>query len=178
MGPSYDVPHMLLTFGVAASTSDDSAGPTYHVTADYVPRGPTVLGGDPQYLDRYYGDAGVQASWHTAHQSGVPLSPPPEFELRLLASPVRLSVTGVRSSEVAEALVRNHAERFLGWIREAAPVPPRSRGSYNLRDDKLRQFFYRGQMRKQVQALGEELGSRVAAANTGPTAEAYVGGGS
>jgi hypothetical protein len=43
MGPSYDIPHMLLTFGCNAD------GSTYHVSADYVPCGANVMGSDPQH---------------------------------------------------------------------------------------------------------------------------------
>jgi hypothetical protein len=48
----------------------------------------------------------------------------------------------------------------------------------NLRDDKLRQFFYRGELNKNIKEFGDSLGPTIAAVNTGPTAEAYVGGGS
>jgi hypothetical protein len=68
--------------------------------------------------------------------------------------------------------------RFLTWLDAAQPIPARLRGSFNMRDDKLRQFFYRGQVQKQVKLLGDGLGQTVAVVNTGPTAEAYVGGGS
>ena len=64
------------------------------------------------------------------------------------------------------------------WVDEAQPIPARSRGSMNLRDDKLRQYFYRGEVTRCVKELGDDLGSVVAAGNTGPTAESYVGGGS
>jgi outer membrane protein TolC len=89
-------------------------------------------------------------------------------------------VTGLTAAQ-AEQIVVAHADRFLGWVATAAaaqPIAARLRGSFNLRDDKLRQFYYRGQVGKQVAALGPDLGMTVAAVNTGPTAEAYVGGGS
>lgn len=169
MGPSYDVPHMLLTFGQAGASD-------YHITADYVPRGATVMGGDPQYLEAYFG-APVQAAWNSAYQAGMALPPTPEFDLRLLDSPVKLSVTGLSASQ-AETLSRDHLNRFLTFVDAAQPIAARLRGSFNLRDDKLRQFYYKGQLAKQVASLGPELGPTVAAVVTGPTAEAYVGGGS
>ena len=173
MGPSYDVPHLLLSFG------ENSAGSgSYHITADYVPRGATVMGGDPQYLDQYYGDD-VRAAWTAVHQTSVPLPPELEFESRLLDSPARLSASGLRADQ-ASNVARTHVDRFLTWISVAQPIPARLRGSFNMRDDKLRQFYYRGQVQKQVRLLGNDngLGQLVAAVNTGPTAEAYVGGGS
>lgn len=168
MGPSYDVPHMLITFG------EDKDG-LYHVTADYVPRGATVMGGDPQYLERYYGPD-VQSAWQQAYQSATALPPVMEFDTRLLQSPAYMSVTGLSASQ-AEELIRVHIRRFLSFVETAEPIPARLRGSFNMRDDKLRQFFFRGQVKHQVASLGD-LGQTVAAGNTGPTAEAYVGGGS
>ncbi|GKY98226.1 hypothetical protein MPSEU_000780300 [Mayamaea pseudoterrestris] len=168
MGPSYDVPHCLLTFG--------SGSNGYHVTADYVPRGPNVMGADPQYLQTYYNE-NVQAAWKQAHASGQALSPPIEFEHRLLHSPARFAVGGLDAS-TAERLACDHVNRFLAWIESAPQIPARSRGSFNMRDDKLRQFYFRAQLQEQVNALGDDLGRTVAAVNTGPTAEAYVGGGS
>jgi hypothetical protein len=169
MGPSYDIPHCLLTFG-------EGENGLYHVTADYVPRGATVMGGDPQYMERYYG-GDVQSAWTAAYQQGVALPPEMEFESRLLDSPARISVTGL-SQQQAQDLAINHVNRFLSWVDAAQPIPARLRGSFNMRDDKLRQFYYRGQVQKQLQQLGDGLGQTVAIANTGPTAEAYVGGGS
>lgn len=75
-------------------------------------------------------------------------------------------------------LVQGHVDRLLSWLDQAQPIAARLRGSFNLRDDKLRQYYFRGQMQEQVALLGADLGKVVAAANTGPTAEAYVGGGS
>jgi hypothetical protein len=169
MGPSYDVPHCLIEFGQAADGS-------YHVTLDYVARGATVMGGDPQYLQQYYGDD-VQGAWTFAHTIGAPLPPEPAFEARLLDSPARISVTGLSATDAGN-MARTHVSRYLSWLDTAQPIPARLRGSFNMRDDKLRQFFYRGQVQKQVRLLGEGLGQTVAAVNTGPTTEAYVGGGS
>ena len=59
MGPSYDIPHMLLTFGGNAD------GSTYHVSADYVPRGANVMGSDPQYMQAYYNEQ-VRDAWTAA----------------------------------------------------------------------------------------------------------------
>jgi hypothetical protein len=169
MGPSYDVPHLLVTFGL-------DQGNLYHVTADYVPRGAIVMGSDPQYLQAFY-DETVQQAWTDASAAGQALGPAPEFELRLLDSPAKIAVTGLTAAS-AEAIVVAHVDRFLAWVEQAQQVPARLRGSFNMRDDKIRQYYYRGQVAKQAAALGGDLGMTVAAVNTGPTAEAYVGGGS
>jgi hypothetical protein len=68
--------------------------------------------------------------------------------------------------------------RFLSWVEKAQPIMARTRGSFNLRDDKLRQYYFKGEVAKNMARLGNDLGVKVGAANTGPTAEAYVGGGS
>uniref|UniRef100_A0A7S1G3L1 Uncharacterized protein n=1 Tax=Corethron hystrix TaxID=216773 RepID=A0A7S1G3L1_9STRA len=173
MGPSYDVPHLLLTFG-------EQADGGCAVTADYIVRGSTPIGGDPQYVEVYYGgEDGAVGAWTAAFglEGAVPLPPPAEFETRLIASPACLAVGGIEKSE-AEAIAKAHVERWLGWVESSQPVMARLRGSFNLRDDKLRQYFFRGQLSKNCKLYGEDLGRTVAAVNTGPTAEAYVGGGS
>jgi hypothetical protein len=172
MGPSYDIPHMMLTFGKNA----DADGGTYHVSADYVPRGANTMGSDPQYMQAYYNEQ-VLGAWTAAAAAGQPLPPAAQFELRLLDSPAKIAVTGLTAAQ-AQDIASAHTDRFLGWVSASQPVAARLRGSFNLRDDKLRQFYYRGQVGKQVAALGQDLGMTVAAVNTGPTAEAYVGGGS
>lgn len=172
MGPSYDVPHMLLTFGEQAGSGK------YAVTADYVTRGDTPIGSDPRYIENYYGED-VLSAWSSAYAlEGVSELPSPSsFDTRLLHSPVRVSLGGLEKAD-AESFVTAHADRFLGWLDEAEPIPARSRGSMNLRDDKLRQYFFRGEVQTAMAAFGGDLGLTVGAVNTGPTAEAYVGGGS
>jgi len=171
MGPSYDVPNMLLTFGQRPDG-------TYAVTADYVIRGATPIGSDPQMMEAYYVPTTIDA-WNRAFSSpgACPLGPPLSFDTRLLDSPGKISVCNIGLAD-ADAVVKGHVDTFLGWLEGAQQVPARSRGSFNLRDDKLRQFFYKGQLSKSIAEFGPELGPVVAAVNTGPTAEAYVGGGS
>jgi len=169
MGPSYDVPNMLLTFG------EESNG-KYSVVADYVVRGSIPIGSDPPYLESYYGDD-VRTAWTKAYSLGQPLPPTMEFESRMLDSPAKIAVGGLTKAD-ADSIAQEHLDRFLVWVDGASTIPARSRGSMNMRDDKIRQFFYRGQVRKQVQEFGPGLGPTIAAVNTGPTAEAYVGGGS
>ena len=169
MGPSYDVPHMLLSFG-------EEANGQYSVVADYVARGSTPMGSDPPYIESFYGED-VTSAWTKAYQLGKPLAPSASFESRLLDSPARIAVGGLTKPQ-ADAIVKEHLDRFFVWVDGAKPIPARSRGSMNLRDDKLRQFFYRGQVQLCVSEFGPGLGPTIAAVNTGPTAEAYVGGGS
>lgn len=171
MGPSYKIPNMMLTFG---KQNDGS----HYVCADYVTRGPDPLDIDPRYMEDFYGP-GVIAQWDEANTrpGATSLAPSTEFMERLLYSPGRIAVGGL-SYEDAAGIASRHVSTFLGWIDTAEPIPARLRGSFNMRDDKLRQFFYRAEVVKRCNALGPDMGMTVAAVNTGPTAEAYVGGGS
>lgn len=179
MGPSYDVPHMLLTFGQTVAHGPTSSLTTYSLSADYVTRGATPFGSDPQVLDNYYSKEVIQA-WSKAYSlpGACPLAPQEEFSSRILNSPVRMALHNIASIHDVNALVHGHVDRFLSWITTAQPIMARARGSFNLRDDKLRQFYFKGEVAKNVASLGDKLGFKVGAANTGPTAEAYVGGGS
>lgn len=171
MGPSFEVPHMLLTFG-------EQSNGRYSVTADYVVRGSTPIGSDPQYLQTFYGED-ITRGWTAAHSvpGAMDLPSSPYFESRLLQSPAKISLGNLDYAN-AEAIATVHLDRFLSWLDGAQPILARNRGSFNLRDDKLRQFFYRAELMKNVDEFGDGLGQIVGAVNTGPTAEAYVGGGS
>jgi hypothetical protein len=156
---------MLLTFGC----NDD--GSTYHISTDYVPRGANVMGSDPQYMQASNNEQVLDARTAAA-AAGTPLPPAVQVELRVIDSPAKIAVTGLTAAQ-AEAIAVAQTDRFLGWVAAAAqPIAARLRGSFNLHDD------YRGQVGKQVAALRQDLGMTVAAVNTAPTAEAYVGGGS
>ena len=156
-GPSYDFPHCLLRI----SENEDDA--TFSVESDYVPRGPTPIGSDPQMIDKFYS--------HSVPQSvGSFLATPPSFSARILQSPMRMGLTSLSFAQ-AEELAKGHIERWLGWVNTSEQIPARSRGAFNARDDKLRQFAFQSWIEK-----GEDRA--IAAGNTGPIAEAYVGGGS
>ena len=62
--------------------------------------------------------------------------------------------------------------------QDCQPIAARLRGGFNARDDKLRQYFYRGKVEEYTALFGEEEGRTMAAISTGPISEAYVGGGS
>jgi hypothetical protein len=130
-------------------------------------------------VDNYYGTEVVQA-WSKAYSlpGACPLTPQAEFSSRILTSPVHIAVHQITSLQDVNAIVHGHVDRFLSWVNTAQPIMARARGSFNLRDDKLRQFYFKGQVTKNIALLGENLGFKVGAATTGPTAEAYVGGGS
>jgi hypothetical protein len=134
----------------------------YHVIADYVPRGANVMmGSDPQCIQAYYNDQG-KGAWTAAYAAaGSQVLPPTaEFDLRLIDSPVKIAVTGLLTQQQAQDTASAHADLFWSWVSSAQPVAARLRGSFNLRDDKLRQFYYRGQAAKQVAAVWDKTWAR------------------
>lgn len=168
--PSYDVPSALLTI------TQNDGGDTFCIDADLVARGSTPIGSDPQMLEAYYSDlAWLDKAY--AIEGSSPLPPLESFNRRILTSPFRLGLSNL-SFEDVERLSSDHIDRFLGFLSAAQPIPARLRGSFNARDDKLRQYFFRGELERYTKAYGEEEGKVLAAVSTGPISEAYVGGGS
>ncbi|GMH90301.1 hypothetical protein TrVE_jg4800 [Triparma verrucosa] len=171
MGPSYDVPHSLLRI-------EEYEGDKFNVMCDMVPRGATPIGSDPSQLEKYYGDDRIQ--WHKGASKlagAVQLPASSSFYKRVVSSPMLLQIGGLEFED-AERLATEHQDFFVASASAAQQIPARLRGSFNLRDDKIRQFFYRGEVEENVEEFGADLGSVIAAAQTGPVAEAYVGGGS
>ncbi len=164
-GPSYDVPHSLLTMSV----DDDGS---CSIACDYVVRGPTPIGSDPQMIEQYYSFSGPVLSG-----GGKSLEPASSFSTRLLYSPVRISLKGL-SPEDLTVVAENHVDRWVSWVGGAGQIAARSRGAFNARDDKLRKYFYEGEVERLVAEFGEDTGRMIAACHTGPISEAYVGGGS
>lgn len=171
MGPSFDTPNIVLTFGNTANNE-------YYIVADTIPRGATPLGSDPQYMEQYFSSQSI-ASWtkHYTTPNLFALPPPSPFNLRLLASPNRIALINLQESDATQIL-NEKVNTFCGWLDGATPIAARSRGSFNMRDDKLRQFYYQGITELMVGEFGEEMGRSLGASYTGPVAEAYVGGGS
>jgi hypothetical protein len=167
MGPGYMVPHMLLCLG---STSVD----TYFLKTDYFPRGPTPFGSDQNYLDLYY-NTEVFALQKSINSS--PLPPSTSFAARLVQSPAYSAITGLSLTDL-ETAATQHVDRWLQWMAAAKTVEARQRGAINSRDDKLRQFYFRGKLESFQQSYGAQTSKAMAAAFTGPLAEAYIGGGS
>ncbi|GMI36167.1 hypothetical protein TrCOL_g3776 [Triparma columacea] len=168
MGPSNDIPNSLLSFG------EDEDG-TFSLTCDMVTRGSTPIGSDPQMIEKYYAPAMAWAS--AASSQGKPLPPPTSFNSRVVSSPLRVSVGGL-SFENVETLANEHVDRWCSYVEDCQPIAARLRGGFNARDDKLRQYFYRGKVEEYTALFGEEEGRTMAAISTGPISEAYVGGGS
>lgn len=171
MGPAYNVPHMLLTI-----TSDSQDVMT--VFADYVVRGPTPIGTDNTIVETYYGKEVVAWYDKAVSSSGAVVLPPPfSFSARLLRSPVALSVGGLTAKD-ATNIANEHVTRWINWVAAATQVEARQRGAMNGRDDKLRQFAFRAALAESSKIVTNSFATTLAAASTGPIAEAYVGGGS
>ena len=99
------------------------------------------------------------------------------FNHRLLHSPIYFSGNTL-PLELVSSLATAHADRWLDYMSAAKPLEARQKAGYNSRDDKLRQFAFAANWNEYSAKFGKETGRRLAAAFTGPLAEAYVGGGS
>lgn len=170
-GPAYSVPHMLLKIS--------NSGSEISLHADYVVRGPNAFGSDQSVIENYYGNE-VLDWYDSAAAKGKVLAPPASFSGRLLRSPLALSVGGLNEDD-AVSIATAHVTRWLGWIADkegkGKQIDARLRGGMNSRDDKLRQYMFRSNVADLTKTLGA-VGGSLAAAWTGPIAEAYVGGGS
>lgn len=173
MGPGFMVPHMMLTVSSNSVTGKAS------IVADYIPRGPSPIGSDSTYTERYFSSGEVLSWYDSAMQvpGAVQGQISPSFSGRLLRSPVHLSITGIDMSD-ASNIASQHVTRWLKWLNEATQVESRQRGAINVRDDKLRQYAYRASVTDASALVGNEFGKTLGASWTGPVSEAYVGGGS
>lgn len=171
MGPAYNCPHMLLSIGRDPSLSGSS------IRADYLPRGPIPLGSDQTAMEMYFGSDVMQWYDSAVKASNYHFLPPSSsFYGRLLRSPVELAVYGLDDASVA-AIATEHVERWISYVLDAQQNEARSRGAINTRDDKQRMFAYRAELSEATSWVGADFGPSLAAARTGPVAEAYVGGG-
>lgn len=169
-GPNQLVPNLLISL-----SSDDKAGVC--IDCDFLQRGPTPLGSDFTYLETYYGKETIE--WYDRSVSlpgAIVNAPPPSFHRRLIRSPVALSLKGL-SMKDAEVVAESAVSMWLAWLASAQPVEARQKGAINGRDDKLRMFAYRAALFDAIKMVGNEFGPSLAAGQTGPVAEAYVGGG-
>lgn len=104
-------------------------------------------------------------------------SPKLSFNHRLLHSPIYFSGNKL-PLDLVTSLATEHLDRWLGFMANAKPLEARQKAGYNTRDDKLRQFAFAAHLNEYSAKFGKETGRKLAAAFTGPLAEAYVGGGS
>lgn len=169
LGPSYLVPHCLL------SITQSSSG--ISITSDYVPRGSFPLGSDQTFVDTYYGKESIAIyDANYAIPNTVPLPPSKSFSSRLLNSPLHTSINGL-NIESASAIATKHVDVWMNWMDTASKVDARQRGAINTRDDKQRSYFFRSALAEASNFVDKDFASSLAAAHTGPLAEAYVGGG-
>ena len=167
VGPAYNVPHLLLSFG----SDEDSI----YIRSDYVNRGPTPIGSDDRVLDKFY-NSNVQ-EWYNSimNADGVTSLKPLNFGSRLLhTSPVAIAATGL-DIDLLTTSCNTCIDNWLYWVANEEQNNPRTRGAFNARDDKLRSFAYSA-AKSELAAFTTDIG--LAAGWTGPISEAYVGGGS
>ena len=169
LGPGYLVPHLILSIGQSKSGIS--------ITSDYVPRGSFPLGSDQTYVDTYYGKESIaNYDANIALPGVISLPPNKSFSSRMLNSPLYTSITGL-SIDAASSIATKHVDLWLSWMETAAKVDARQRGAINTRDDKLRQYAFRANLAEVSTFVDKDFATDLAAAHTGPIAEAYVGGG-
>jgi hypothetical protein len=133
LGPHIDVPHLIIVFGTV---------PQIFHFSDLVPRRDPMT--DIDYLERYYepingewlalrGDD--RFTWSVSHGT----------YMRAFNSPVANSYMAERSEDVVATLrasVLDRVDTWLGWVREAAPVPISERAALRERDHLVRTYGY------------------------------------
>ncbi len=133
LGPHIDVPHLVIVFGTVPQI--------FHFN-DFVARRDLMT--DVDYLERYYeplnhsflslrGDD--RFTWSVSHGT----------YMRAFNSPVANSYMAQRSDDVVATLRASVLERvdtWLGWVREAQPVPVEERAALRERDHLVRRYGY------------------------------------
>ncbi|KHL15800.1 red chlorophyll catabolite reductase (RCC reductase) [Mumia flava] len=133
LGPHVDVPHLVIVFGTIPNV--------FHFS-DAIPRRDLMT--DIDYLDRYYepdnaswlalrGDD--RFTWSVSHGT----------YMRAFLSPTGSSYVAERDESVIETLRAHVEERvttWLGWVRDAEPVPVEQRAALRERDHALRTYAY------------------------------------
>ncbi|MCD4524377.1 hypothetical protein [Nocardioides sp. cx-173] len=133
LGPHIDVPHLIIVFGTI---------PNIFFYSELTPRRDLMV--DVDYLRRYYeplndsflslrGDD--RFTWSVSHGT----------YMRAYLSPVAHSYTAARTDDVVETLrevVRERVDTWLGWVRDAQPVPVEQRAALRERDHLVRTYGY------------------------------------
>ena len=174
LGPGLAVPHMILNLGHCGSETDGN----YWIETDYIPRGPFPFGSDPSYLELYYKHEMNSNSLPTYRTSKFHSKPSKlNFYSRILQSPAYFSATSLSLQNIND-ISTQHVDRWIKWLGESKPLEARQKAGFNSRDDKLRQFAFTSSLYEYSLKFGPGPGKSIAAAFTGPIAEAYIGGGS
>ncbi|TIC88057.1 red chlorophyll catabolite reductase [Nocardioides sp. GY 10113] len=134
LGPHIDVPHLVLVFGTV---------PQIFHFSDLVPRRDPMT--DIDYLERYYESINEEwlalrgddrFTWSVSHGT----------YMRAFNSPVANSyMAAERSEDIVETLrasVLSRVDTWLGWVREATPVPVEERAALRERDHLVRTYGY------------------------------------
>lgn len=173
MGPTVLTPHMTL------SVHNKIDSPS-RLILDYIPRGSQPLGSDSTFFNKFYNNKEYLETYQNilSSESVTKFDKSSNIFGRLLQSPMHISVANV-SPETAYNNAYRHALRFISWVKEAPIVEPRQRALVNTRDDKLRQFAFQSNLHAAMEIFPTVSEAQtLAAAWTGPLAEAYIGGGS
>lgn len=133
LGPHIDVPHLIIVFGTI---------PNIFYFSDLVPRRDLAV--DVDYLERYYEPE--NASWLSLRgDDRFTWSVSHGTYMRAFLSPVGSSYVADRTDDVVATLraaVEQRVDTWLGWVREARPVPLEERAALRERDHLLRTYGY------------------------------------
>ena len=133
LGPHIDVPHLIVVFGTV---------PKIFFYSELTPRRDLMV--DVDYLEKYYEPSNEsflklrgddRFNWSVSHGT----------YMRAYLSPVAHSYTADRTDDVVETLrevVRERVDTWLGWVREAQPVPVEERAALRQRDHRVRTLGY------------------------------------
>ena len=126
LGPQIRVPHLWMAIGTI---------PDVFVYFDYGPRADMYL--DTAYLDHYYEPANQQYM-DTQNDPGMPAFISQDLLTRQFISPTGVCLAGMKPTpEVLAklgAMAHAHLDRWLGWVKEAEPVPAAERPALATRD--------------------------------------------
>ncbi|KAG8467266.1 hypothetical protein KFE25_000582 [Diacronema lutheri] len=172
VAPAFDLPHLYQTLSLADGRLS--------LTLDSVSR--VDLTSDAQYLEQYYLSTLPWYEGIRASAPGATDAPPPDVFMRLLRSPMVLSLSLSDSPESLAAVTRaceEATERWVGWWQGAKEVNRMKVGALFVRDTKQHRMRFQSHT-DVLKAIGvdSELAERVAQAIVGPGDEQYVGGAS
>lgn len=158
--PTIDVPHLALAIGTI---------PQVFVFCDLVPRGDLWV--DTAQLDRYHATFNERFMRIAADERFAPFISRDAY-IRQAASPIALCQTcDVRPDAISEilALFRETLDTWIGWVKDAEPLPEHRWGPLGKRDRQVRHTIAQRDPANVVaeKVLGKEMTDRLVAVLSG-----------
>jgi len=168
--PMFDVPHLKLSLS--------QKGGELNVFLDYIAK--EDLSYSKEYLAQYYTRDAV-SWWSRTMSNSLVKENPSDTNIfcRVLQSPLKVSFSVCDSKEAiafVESVIDEFVERWLGWLDEATEIPRVRRGTIFSRDNTIRRINWQVLAEKNRDVFAEDsLAKKIAAAQSGPGNEQYVG---